>query len=361
MRRIGIFTIVGDANYGNKLQNYAVERILSKYGFFVETIRNENKNGIIKKMGRIVKKNINLITNRNYGRLKEERIKNFNIFNKENIKYRMIDMKSKENREKIDKEYEYFFSGSDQVWNPTFGRMTDIDFLTFTKKEKRNTISASFGISEIPENMKEYYKERINELNNISVREERGKEIIEELTGRKDVTVLLDPTMMLTSKEWTNISKVPKRLNGERYILNYFLGELNIERKKEIERIAKENKCIVINILDQKNLFYGSGPSEFLYLEKNAFLICTDSFHSCVFAILFNRPFIIFEREDHNHKMNSRLETLINKFKLENRYYDTRITKENLEIDYSNINKILTEERKKGKKYIEKVLQVGKE
>ena len=72
---------------------------------------------------------------------------------------------------------------------------------------------------------------------------------------------------------------MPKQLKNDKYILNYFLGELSEQRKNEIERIAKENDCEIINILDKNGPYYETGPSEFLYLEQNAFLICTDSFH----------------------------------------------------------------------------------
>ena len=112
-------------------------------------------------------------------------------------------------------------------------------------------------------------------------------------------------------------------------------------------RIAKENGCEVINVLDKNSPFYQTGPSEFLYLEKNAFLICTDSFHSSVFSILFNRPFIVFNREDINKSMNSRIDTLINKFELKNRQFENRITKENLHQDYTKAYEILEKEREK--------------
>ena len=144
-----------------------------------------------------------------------------------------------------------------------------------------------------------------------------------------------------------------------KYILNYFLGELSEERKKEIDRIAKENNCEVINILDKKSPFYQTGPSEFLWLEKNAFLICTDSFHSSVFAILYNRPFIVFDREGNGQGKNSRIETLISKFKLKNREYNGKnITQENLEHDYTEAYKILEEERKKSDKFLRKALDI---
>ena len=111
--------------------------------------------------------------------------------------------------------------------------------------------------------------------------------------------------------------------------------------------------------MDINSSFYSCGPSEFLYLEKHAFLICTDSFHSCVFAILYNRPFIVFEREEENvANMNSRIETLINKFKLKNRNFTGKITKNNLEHDYTEAFKILDIERKKSEKFIKRALDV---
>ena len=39
MKRIGIITIYDEDNYGNRLQNYAVQETLKKMGFDVETIK----------------------------------------------------------------------------------------------------------------------------------------------------------------------------------------------------------------------------------------------------------------------------------------------------------------------------------
>ena len=96
-----------------------------------------------------------------------------------------------------------------------------------------------------------------------------------------------------------------------------------------------------------------------MWLEKNAFLICTDSFHSSVFAILYNIPFVVFDREDNLVKMNSRIETLINKLKIKNRIYNGKnITKENLEHDYTEAYRILEKERKKSITFWKKALNI---
>ena len=353
-KRIAILTINDDDNYGNRLQNYAVQETLKKQNLQVETISNQANIVGIKYIEKKIKYIIKFFLQRVP---KYKRYIQFTKFNK-NIRYSKYHIDINHIPKNLSKKYDTFFTGSDQVWNPNFGRMTDIDFLTFAPKEKRNSFSASFGINEVPKDMVEYYKKNLLGLNNISVREDAGKKIIQDLTGRTDVDVLVDPTMLLTSEEWDKVSRKPVQLKTDKYILNYFLGELSEKRKKEIEKVAKENNCEIINILDKNNPFYQTGPSEFLYLEKNAFLICTDSFHSSVFAILYNRPFLVFDREDNLAKMNSRIETLLKKFNLQDRKYKGTITKENLEHDYKDAYKILEEEKDKTMKFLKKALDI---
>ena len=108
-----------------------------------------------------------------------------------------------------------------------------------------------------------------------------------------------------------------------------------------------------------KSEAYTYGPAEFLYLEEKAELICTDSFHSSVFAFMFNKPFIIFERKSGKVNMSSRIDTLLSTFHLINRRYNgISITKENLEHDYTEAYKILEKERKKSEDFLKKALDI---
>lgn len=354
--KIGIVTI-NNSNYGNRLQNYATQEILKKYNIEPITIKNISLMNKKKNNFEYILRNIKHIYHRNDWVDLKEREKLFKLFNK-NIFF----TKRTFNWFKIKwlEKFDFFITGSDQVWNPVF-RLTDFDLLTFTIPQKRIAFSASIGVNKIPNNCKKKFKESVENFKAVSVREDAGKKIIEDLTGRKDVEVLVDPTMLLTADEWDKVSRKPDRIkDNKKYILNYFLGGLSDTRKKEIERIAEENDCYIINILDKNDPFYISGPSEFLWLEKNAFLICTDSFHSSVFGILYNTPFIVFNREENGNNMNSRLDTLLKKFKLEDRYFNGKITNDMLKIDYSESYKILEEERKKSKKFLEKALDISK-
>ena len=93
-------------------------------------------------------------------------------------------------------------------------------------------------------------------------------------------------------------------------------------------------------------------------MEKNAFLVATDSFHSCVFSILFSTPFVVFKRKDNQlESMYSRIETLLKKFEIENRMFNGKITLDILNNDYKNAHRILNSEREKVYKFIKKAFE----
>ena len=346
---VGILTIIDNDNYGNRLQNYATQVVLQRLVPNVVTIRNDAYTNTKNYYAlRVIKRIISKSQSVNIARLK-----NFLYFNRN-----IIFSKKKVTAYSKVKKYDYVLTGSDQVWNPSFGRLREVDLLTFVEGKKRIAFAASFGINDIPNGLKKKVGKELKKFKAISVREDRAKEIVVELTGREDVTVLVDPTMLLTPNDWDKVIKKPSGLKSKKFILNYFLGELSDNRKKEIEKIAKNNGCEIINILDKNSPYYECGPSEFLYLEKNAFLICTDSFHSSVFAILYSRPFLVFDREDNHINMNSRLETLLEKFKLESRKYSGKIEEKDLKCDYRQSYKILEEERQKARKFLIQALNL---
>ncbi len=347
---IGIITIIDNNNYGNRLQNYALYKYISKYDT-TETLKNDDFSNtkslfLLRTIKHLFSKKISI---------NENRQKNFQLFNS-NIKFSRKKINAFSNSEK----YNYYIVGSDQVWNPNFGRLRDVDLLAFVSPQKRVSYAASIGVDTIPDSKSKQMAKELKKFKSISVREENAKNIIQELTDRKDIDVLIDPTMLLDEDDWLKVVKRPKNMKTKKYILLYFLGEISAKRKKEIERIAKDNNCEIIDILDKNSIYYEYGPSEFLYLEQNAFLVCTDSFHACVFAFLFDRPFVVFDREQQMvNSMNSRIDTFISKFKLINRRFNGKdITKDNLKHNYTEGYRILEKERQKSKKYLEQALDI---
>ena len=155
------------------------------------------------------------------------------------------------------------------------------------------------------------------------------------------------------------IPRVPSEIVGDRVI-----NKENIDVTCEYTQgalktltIAKENDCQIIDIINEDSEFFGIGPAEFLYLEKNAKLVVTDSFHSCVFSIIFSTPFVVFKRDDKKLKsMHSRIETLLNTFNLQSRIFEDEITPEMAKIeDYSNATKILIEKREESLNHFKKI------
>lgn len=333
--KVGIITITDNNNYGNRLQNYALEKVLFDMNVDVKTIWDKKYAKKTQKAKKIIK---GVFFPNKYPGLK--RMKNFEEFSKNftNIYYHGYD-------KELNDMFDAFIVGSDQVF--TRSHFNKVKFLSEVETSKGIAFSPSFGKSYLEDDEKKFFKKLLPKFKKISVREEAGKDIINNLYSDLDVRILIDPTMLLKSEDWTKIMRKPEKIKSGKFILNYFLGNLSYERNSEIERIAKENDCDIINILDKKSPFYDCGPREFLWLEKNAFLICTDSFHSSVFSIIFKRPFIIFNREQNNMiNMNSRLETLIKKFDLRDRLFDKTIDSKNLNIDYSGVDEKLEFERK---------------
>ena len=153
-------------------------------------------------------------------------------------------------------------------------------------------------------------------------------------------------------------------LNGVKfYFLDnefYFSGSKPYgEIYQDIEKFAKANKLTIIDVISQDSPYYNIGPSEFLFLERNAEVIITDSFHACVFAILNERPFVVVERKEKNFQsMGSRIDTLLDKFHLENRRYDAGSLDETAgtPINYTRVNEILEIERNDSIQYLKKYI-----
>ena len=363
MKTALIVTIYGNTNYGNKLQNYAVYEILKGRNIKALNLKNNRhlnyKRSIIFSYFKFLLSRLKYIIryNQEYGLINYyKRRKKFKEFEK------MIDSsKNYFNYHKINKyrDYDYLFVGSDQVWNPNMC-LDDLSLFKYFDCNNKISISASIALSNVNDETKRRFKNNLNSFKAISVREDTGKKILEECTNRKDIEVLIDPTMMLTRENWEIVSKKPKIDFdfSKKYILLYFLGERNDELNEQINEIAKRNNYEIIDIYNKKEKWITCGPAEFLYLESNAKLICTDSFHSAVFGILFNTPILVTGRNGSKDNMNSRIDTLLKKFKLEQCRYDGTIYEDILKMNFEEAEEILNIERKKVREFIDKALKI---
>lgn len=338
MKKIGIVTIYDLSNYGNRLQNYAVKKVLGKV-----------YDGTVKEMNTVN----HFLVLKNFIQYRGSSYKRMLKFYRFSSGSRDVEYLSNYK----DKEYDWIICGSDQLWNPYWAG-NDFMFATFAAKEKRIAYAASFGVSEIPEEKKKQYTKYLSEMDAISVREEAGAKIVKELTGR-DVEVLIDPTLMLDKSDWVSVARKPKQFRKRHYIMTYFLGEIPSEYKEYIIKVAKEMECEIINLeQENKNNYWNSvGPAEFIWLIEHCKLLCTDSFHGSIFSILMEVPFIVFDRKSNIGTMGSRIDTLLKNFQLEDRKYNNESTEKILNVNYSNIPMILKEERKKAYDFLRKAIQ----
>lgn len=373
-KKIGILTINDYTNYGNRLQNYAVERIVKSFGYQPETILNntvdikkKEKNKFLNKLKRIKSMSVqniysrlkNKIMNRRYKRIREklikDRINNFKFFSNKYLNETDFKISRNDIPDDLNKRYQFFITGSDQVWNPTFLHNSEIDFLRFAPKEKRIAFSPSFGVAKIPKKHKPKFAEWLSGIEFLSVREEAGANIIRDLLNR-DAKVLVDPTMLLSKEDWLKISKFFNN-KPSKYLLTYILSDLNKEDEKSIKLFAKRNDLEIINLVDINSpRYYSVSPNEFIDLICNASLVLTDSFHASIFSILFQKPFLVFNRKDTSLSQVSRLNTLLNKFDYKDRLANnfTKLDNDVFEIKFSHVDSILTKEREKSIKFLEK-------
>lgn len=347
MKKVAIVTLFDYTNIGNKLQNYAVQTLVSDMGYESVTLLcdnlffRENRLDKIKICsGYFLKKYKKLF-------MDKERKKIFKKSTENLIKTTPIYTWSEIQNLDV---FDAYVAGSDQVWHNWLHKEGELEFrfLTFAHSEKIICFSPSFGVDCIEDAQSEIFKMALGRFHTLSCREESGCKIIKKLIGR-DATLLNDPTMMLEVECWNKICKKPDFNIPDKYVLVYCLSKLSPEDIKDIQEYIEKNACAIIDIYNiDYPQYYNTTPQEFLYLLNNAEYVFTNSFHGTVFSILYNKKFTCYMREEQNARMNNRVVTLLNKVGLSDRIKVVS----NEDIDYKKINKIVKEEREKGIRYL---------
>lgn len=345
-KKIGIYTITS-FNYGNRLQNYALQTTLEKLGFDVYTVPSKSRPLFLKKLIPL----LNIIRRKNTAWNRFSLLINWAPFT-------VMDTHSSK-AEKFD----YFIAGSDQIWNPNFPFVSDKYFLSFVSYEKRISYAASIGISELTEEQKRVFAPRFDMINKLSVRENSAVKIIEDCTGRTAQKVL-DPTMLLSVDEWKKIAKKSRQKCPEKYIFVYFLGKKSERVIDYIETLKASTGAEVVEICNLKGRIDPiNGPSEFVNYIMNSEFVVTDSFHCCVFSVLFHRQFVAFDRNSYENtgNMSSRLIDLFSELNINNRLVaaDGIIPQKITEEEFLNTDRALDEKRKSSLEFLKTALEVN--
>lgn len=368
MKKIGIITFHRAVNYGAVLQTYATQEFLKANNYDVEIIdyRDEiletpykflklPRGGIKTKTKKILNDIIFLKKNNKKG-------KNFQKFIKSNLNLSKMYNSIGELKENYPK-YDIYITGSDQVWNTNIvGCLSDAYTLNFgNDKIKRISYAASIGLSKIDNKYENEYKEKLKNIDFLSVREENAKLILNELIDKKDIQVVLDPTLLLNKEFWSSkIDKLDKE--NEKYIFVYSVAN-NDEYRKIANYLSKETGLKIVHF-EKTNKFdnvlknaYTEGPFEFLNFIKNAEYVVTNSFHATVFSIIFNKKFFCVPFKT----TSSRITNLLEKMGISNRIVYTleefKNKKYDEEINYSEVDKKLEEERKESINWLNNVIE----
>lgn len=349
MSKIALITLVDFDNYGNRLQNYALEKVLKDMGNFVISIVPYKPNLVKWAIKKLIKRDNESLKIKF---LKIRRLKEFLEFDNHYVNTYSINSNDYINIQ--DSEFDYFISGSDQVWNPDWADYTyEKTFLRFCRKEKRIAYAASFGVDSIPKKWIDKYKIGLSEFQFLSVREDRAVEIVESVIGKKCVKVL-DPTMLLGRDDWDKIAIVPHRKDETKYILTYFLGGISDVIKKDISIYAEKFNYNVINLLDLNDSNFYDGPDKFVGLISKADLVLTDSFHATVFSILYEKPFVVYGRQGIGSNMGSRLSSLLEMCGLSERKCESINKDTVLECNFELARKAIVLERKHSMDFLKK-------
>lgn len=322
--RIAILTQPLHINYGGLLQNYALQTALKKIGHEPVTLDptpyvHTDWTFPLRVIKRVIWK---FIFHQHTGGLfweykKNRRIRlietNTEVFMKKNICFKRY-----RNITEIDlSAFDAFIVGSDQVWRPKYNRgRLDEMFLDFTKgiKVRRIAYAASFGtdVWEYTEEETTNCKELIKLFHSVSVREKSGISLCRDYLG-KDTCCLLDPTLLLEKEDYLKlVDSKPSEGNLMVYVLD---KNEDMDRLVNIVVESRHLKPFFPNVRKGSN--YPVPPVEdWIKGFRDAEFVITDSFHGCLFSIIFNKPFVVIGNKERGY---SRFENILSMLHLEDR------------------------------------------
>lgn len=356
--RIGILTLPLHTNYGGILQAYALQTVLERMGHDVVVFDTPNKSflppfwklplcltkrTILKFLGRTSRIFMEHYNNKTRSII-AQKIQPFvdsHVHRKEIRSFKELNQE----------DYDALVVGSDQVWRIIYfpglwlGQQIENAYLDFAKKWniKRIAYAASFGTDNWEYNEEQTVKcgRLLKTFDAVSSRETNGVKLCKSKFG-VDAQHVLDPTMLLNMEDYTSLfikDNTPKS-NGT--LLNYVLDESE-EINSLINKVATEKHLVSFAVNnpfendESKTLQQRIKPSVETWLRGfyDAEFVITDSFHACVFSILFKKQFVVVGNKERGM---ARFESLLNMFGLENRLVDETVDVNSIQsIDYDKV------------------------
>lgn len=251
-----------------------------------------------------------------------------------------------------------YCAGSDQIWNSHWNEGVEKAlFLDFVPKGKLCfSYAASIGLSNIPANEIDETKFLLDKFEFLSLREDKGVELVKEL-GRTDAVQCLDPTLLMSKEEWSQYAD--DSYKGKEYVLTY-----NLHHDPEIDKCAKaiaskyhlQIRNISYNwhdIIRHGHLDWCPTVEGFLGLIKNAKYVVADSFHATAFSIIFEKPFVVITPEVASSRLSSLLKMLGQDEHNINKFTSLKVIEQ--PIDYIRVKSIIDTKQRESISFLNKV------
>ena len=414
--KIKLVTFAPHPNFGTCLQSYALNYVLRKMGHDVEFIYNGRENpplsfcqcltkgikAIVKRllpeekvtrMKQVMKRNehetnkvlhvlslphhpvLNLL-NQLFGRDAWYEFKKlFSLQWRKVYQFAFLDNNFRMRRIYTHKQYDevvadadLIITGSDQIWNPYCGGYNPMMFLEFVNdRTKCVAYSSSISQPDIHPIVKERMKAALEKFSHIAVREQRSVDLLKALLVRDDIHLVVDPTYLLSAKEWELFSNkaVIEFILPERYIFCYFVGDKRAEvyeqMVQDVKRFTGIEDVITLECYNRSfnygngRLYRDAGPYEWVFLLRNASYICMDSFHATVLALKFQKEFVhTMKNEDsETGSQNTRMYDILSRYGiLYKNYVPNGGSDWQRQIDYHRLTPLIENEIKDSMDYL---------
>jgi hypothetical protein len=383
--KIGILTQPLKNNYGGLLQAYALQLTLKRMGHEVWIInRVAPKITLLRKLGSIIKQVIlryiflrktKTFSLRFIKDIKSEDLLIISQHTREFIKDHVQPVTepiytNRKLRQIAKQGYDAFIVGSDQVWRLNYSPDIFNFFLDFAinyKHIKRIAYGASFGLDEwhYPGKITGRCKKLIEKFDAVSVREHSAVDLC-KLYFNIEARLVIDPTLLLTKEDYLDLIKDGSSIKVK-VGLYYYILDMNDDSKALIDLISDYSKLDPYTVsptekrqkgkeFNINNCIYPPVPKWLEGFSKAEFII-TDSFHGCIFSILFNVPFLVI---GNRNRGLTRIESLLETFNLSARLVSPidgmNIKNIMTPIDWGKINEVISSEKNQSMAFLRESL-----
>lgn len=338
--KIAIITLPFHVNYGGYLQAYALQNVLKQLGHKASVIIFD-----LHPQWRIwasyLKWKVWGCVKKQYG--VEDSFKDFLMCHINKCYYR-----HKEDIQECD--FDAFIVGSDQVWRKKFIKDLSLAFLVFTKKwdVKRLAYAPSFGITDWDYTDEETImcKNMLKRFTMVSVREQSGVDLCKRFLGVNPM-LALDPTLIAPKSIYLPL--IDKRIENVGTFVYYVKkNDVSINMQDVLAALYCSKYTEVALPCEGVALEKLPTISQWLSFIANTDYVLTDSFHACVFCLMFHKPFLVMPS---SWGGKSRFESLLSPLRLEYRILQQMtpdvFSRMNKKIDWKCVDEMITETSRK--------------